>query len=77
MFVDRTANLDVAARRIAWGRFINAGQTCVAPDYVLATSDVIEPLAGKIAEAVTRFFGSDLQHSDSFGRIITPGISTG
>lgn len=52
------------------GRFINAGQTCVAPDYVLATSDVIEPLAGKIAEAVTRFFGSDLQHSDSFGRII-------
>ena len=60
-----------------WGRFINAGQTCVAPDYVLATSDVIEPLAGKIAEAVTRFFGSDLQHSDSFGRIITPGISTG
>lgn len=70
VFVDRTANLDVAARRIAWGRFINAGQTCVAPDYVLATSDVIEPLAGKIAEAVTRFFGSDLQHSDSFGRII-------
>ncbi len=41
-----------------------------APDYVLATSDVIEPLAGKIAEAVTRFFGSDPQHSDSFGRII-------
>ena len=70
VFVDRTANLDVAARRIAWGRFINAGQTCVAPDYVLATSDVIEPLAGKIAEAVTRFFGSDPQHSDSFGRII-------
>ena len=35
-------------------------------DYVLTTSDVIEPLAGKIAEAVTRFFGSDLQHSDSF-----------
>lgn len=57
-----------AAHRL--GRFINAGQTCVAPDYVLATSDVIEPLAGKIAEAVTRFFGSDLQHSDSFGRII-------
>lgn len=70
VFVDRTANLDVAARRIAWGRFINAGQTCVAPDYVLTTSDVIEPLAGKIAEAVTRFFGSDPQHSDSFGRII-------
>ena len=69
-FVDRTADINVAARRIAWGKFTNAGQTCVAPDYVLATSDVIEPLAGKIAEAVTRFFGSDLQHSDSFGRII-------
>ena len=69
-FVDRTADINVAARRIAWGKFTNAGQTCVAPDYVLATSDVIEPLAGKIAEAVTRFFGSDPQHSDSFGRII-------
>ena len=68
--VDKTADVKLAARRIAFGKVLNAGQTCVAPDYVLATSDVIEPLAGKIAEAVTRFFGSDLQHSDSFGRII-------
>ena len=43
----------------------------VAPDCGFnRSSDVIEPLAGKIAEAVTRFFGSDPQHSDSFGRII-------
>ena len=41
-FVDRTADINVAARRIAWGKFTNAGQTCVAPDYVLATPDVAE-----------------------------------
>ncbi|WP_314688835.1 aldehyde dehydrogenase family protein, partial [uncultured Bifidobacterium sp.] len=39
VFVDGSADLEVAARRIAWGRFINAGQTCVAPDYVLVTPD--------------------------------------
>lgn len=70
VFVDGTANLDVAARRIAWGRFINAGQTCVAPDYVLATADVADELARRIAEATTRFFGPDPQRSDSYARIV-------
>ena len=70
VFVDRTANLDVAARRIAWGRFINAGQTCVAPDYVLATPDVAEALAERIAVAITEFYGEDPKASPDFGRII-------
>ncbi|RSX54382.1 aldehyde dehydrogenase [Bifidobacterium goeldii] len=71
VFVDGTADLNVAARRIAWGRFINAGQTCVAPDYVLATADVAQKLAEKISEAVTRFFGADPRQSASFGRIVS------
>ena len=70
VFVDRTANLDVAARRIAWGRFINAGQTCVAPDYVLATPDIARTLAERISEAITQFFGPDPRQSTSFGRIV-------
>ncbi|MEE1324630.1 MAG: aldehyde dehydrogenase family protein, partial [Bifidobacteriaceae bacterium] len=69
-YVDGTTDLDVAAERIAWGRFINAGQTCVAPDYVLATADVAEDLAHKIANTLIRFFGENPQTSDSYGRII-------
>lgn len=70
VFVDRTANLAVAADRIAWGRFINAGQTCVAPDYVLATPYIADRLAELIAASARRFFGDDPQQSRSYARII-------
>lgn len=60
----------MAARRIAWGKFTNAGQTCVAPDYVLATPDVAEALAERIAVAITEFYGEDPKASPDFGRII-------
>ena len=69
-FVDRTVDINVAARRIAWGKFTNAGQTCVAPDYVLATPDVAEALAERIAVAITEFYGEDPKASPDFGRII-------
>ncbi|NMM98736.1 aldehyde dehydrogenase family protein [Bifidobacterium olomucense] len=69
-FVDRTADINVAARRIVWGKFTNAGQTCVAPDYVLATPDVAEKLAKRIAVAVTEFFGENPQDSHDYGRIV-------
>ena len=68
--MDRTADINVAARRIAWGKFTNAGQTCVAPDYVLATPDVAEALAERIAVAITEFYGEDPKASPDFGRII-------
>ena len=68
--MDRTADINVAARRIVWGKFTNAGQTCVAPDYVLATPDVAEALAKRIAVAVTEFYGKNPQDSPNFGRII-------
>ena len=69
-FVDGTVPLAATARRIAWGKFTNAGQTCVAPDYVLATPDVAQVLAERIALAVTEFYGEDPQASHSFARII-------
>ncbi|MBW3093586.1 aldehyde dehydrogenase family protein [Bifidobacterium sp. 82T10] len=73
VFVDGTANLDVAARRIAWGRFVNAGQTCVAPDYVLATPDIADDLARRIARAARFMFGDDAfaPQSSSYARIIS------
>lgn len=70
VFVDASANLDVAAGRIAWGRFTNAGQTCVAPDYVLTTPDLVKPLAQKIAAFTRKFFGDNPAKSASYGRIV-------
>ncbi|QTB92049.1 aldehyde dehydrogenase family protein [Bifidobacterium saguini] len=69
-FVDSTVNLNVAARRIAWGKFSNAGQTCVAPDYVLATADIAQALAERIALAVTEFYGENPAMSPDYGRIV-------
>lgn len=64
------ADLAVAARRIAWGRFMNAGQTCVAPDFVLAHASVREELVRRLAQAVRDFYGDDPRRSPDFGRIV-------
>jgi aldehyde dehydrogenase (NAD+) len=69
-YVHASADLDVAARRIAWGKFLNAGQTCIAPDYVLADREVRDALVDKLAAQIGRFYGSDAQQSASFGRIV-------
>ena len=62
--------LDVAARRIAWGKFMNAGQTCVAPDFVLADRRIREPLVEGLKRAVQEFYGPDPQKSQDYGRIV-------
>ena len=69
-YVHASANLDVAARRIAWGKFLNAGQTCIAPDYVLVDHQVRDQLVDALAARITEFFGADPQQSASFGRIV-------
>jgi aldehyde dehydrogenase (NAD+) len=68
--VDKSANLRVAARRIAQGKFINAGQTCVAPDYVLADESIIESLLDELARAVHEFYGEDAHACCEYARII-------
>jgi aldehyde dehydrogenase (NAD+) len=68
--VDRDADLDVAARRIAWGKFFNTGQTCIAPDYLLVQKDVEAPLLEKIKAAIARFYGDEPKKSPDYGRII-------
>ena len=69
-YVDRSADLDVTARRIAWGKFYNAGQTCVAPDYVLAHADVRDALLERLAAAIRTFYGDDPKASADYGRIV-------
>jgi len=68
--VDHTADLDVTAKRIVWGKFFNAGQTCVAPDYVLVEESVHDALLTRMVAAVREFYGDDPQRSDSYCRIV-------
>ncbi|RJE88521.1 aldehyde dehydrogenase [Paenibacillus sp. 1011MAR3C5] len=68
--IDRTANLELAAKRIAWGKWMNAGQTCIAPDYLIVHESVKEPFARKLQEIIRSFYGDNPQASADYGRII-------
>jgi len=57
--VDETANLEIAARRIIWGKYVNAGQTCVAPDYLLVHHTVKAALIEKMKAYIVKFYGND------------------
>jgi aldehyde dehydrogenase (NAD+) len=69
--VHSSARLRVAARRIAFGRWMNAGQTCTAPDYVLVFKDAAEAFLRELRDAVLRFYGPDPQKSADYGRIVS------
>lgn len=68
--VEEDANIKVAARRIAVTKFSNAGQMCVAPDYILAHRNVKDTLVTELKKAITSFFTEDASTSDSYGKII-------
>lgn len=68
--VDKGCDLEKAASRIAWGKFTNAGQTCIAPDYVLVHKAVEAGLVAALAGKITDFFGPDAQDATDYCRII-------
>jgi aldehyde dehydrogenase (NAD+) len=71
--VDGTANLRDAAEKIVWGKFLNAGQTCVAPDYVLVQASAQEGLVAEMKAAISRYYdteGQGAKQSDSYARIV-------
>ncbi|XP_025090313.1 aldehyde dehydrogenase family 3 member B1-like isoform X4 [Pomacea canaliculata] len=70
VFIDGNADMNVVARRIAWGKFCNAGQTCIAPDYVMCTVETQEKLLDKMKVVLEEFYTTNAQTSESFGRII-------
>ncbi len=70
VYVDDTVDIDAAARRIAWGKFMNAGQTCVAPDYLLATAEVARRLEPALIAATRDLYGDDPEASPDYGRIV-------
>lgn len=68
--VEANSNIPLAARRIIWGKCLNAGQTCIAPDYVMVERSVASQLIEEMKQAITRMFGNDPLHSNDLPRII-------
>lgn len=68
--IHRSANLKVAARRIAWGKFTNAGQTCVAPDYLLVDAAISQTFIDLLKKAIVDFYGENPKESPDFARMI-------
>ncbi len=68
--VDETANLQLSARRIVWGKIINAGQTCVAPDYILVHQKVKKEFTTYLIQEIEKALGTNPEQSPDFARIV-------
>lgn len=68
--VDKEGDIDIFAKRIVWGKFLNAGQTCVAPDYVYVHKDIKDKLIEKIVKYIEYFYGKNIKDNDEYPRII-------
>lgn len=69
--IDETASIKVTAKRIVWGKFINCGQTCIAPDFLIVNEKIKNKLVNEIINQIKHIYGDDAQVSDSYGRIIS------
>lgn len=70
VIIDDTSNLKVAAERIAFGKFMNAGQTCVAPDYILIDNEIKVKFVEALQATIQEFYGAQIEQSEDFGRIV-------
>lgn len=68
--VDETAAIPLAAKRIVWGKYLNCGQTCVAPDYILCKTQVKDQLIEELGRQITKQFGKDPLQNPDYGKII-------
>ena len=68
--VDETANLKVASKRIVFGKFLNCGQTCIAPDFILVHESVKKDFTEKIIERIRKIYNEDVENSENYSRII-------
>lgn len=72
VIVTSSADIELTAKRIIWGKFINAGQTCIAPDYVLVQEKIKDDLISMMKKVLKAFYGDDVQSSPDYSRIINP-----
>jgi aldehyde dehydrogenase (NAD+) len=70
LYIDHTVDIEAAAQRIVWAKFLNAGQTCVAPDYILASSAIQAKLEAHLVAAIAALFGPEPEKSPDYGRIV-------
>jgi len=70
VYVDKSTDVTITAQRIAWGKWMNAGQTCIAPDYIITTADMVTPLVDALKKQIEKMFGKDPKQSKSYGRIV-------
>lgn len=70
VYVDSSADLTITAQRIAWGKWMNAGQTCIAPDYILTSADMVKPLVDALKAQIEKMFGKDPKQSASYGKVV-------
>lgn len=70
VIVDETAKLDKMVKRIIWGKFSNAGQTCVAPDYILVQENVYDEFIKKSIESIKEFYSENIKDNKDYGRIV-------
>jgi len=68
--VDKDVDIDLTARRIAWGKYLNAGQTCICPDYLFVHKDVRDDLIESLKKYINKFYGENKKESNDFCRII-------
>ena len=69
--IDKDANLKTAASRVVWGKLLNAGQTCIAPDYFMVHKDVKQKFMSLLADKTETFYGLNAKESEDYGRIST------
>lgn len=69
-FIDRDCDLDIACRRITWGKYMNCGQTCIAPDYILCEASLQDQIVQKVKDTVKDFYGENVKDSPDYERII-------
>ena len=70
-YIDETANIDMTVKRILWGKCVNAGQTCIAPDYILCPKSVQEKFVAKAKTVLNEWYGENIQNSPDLCRIIS------
>ena len=68
--VDASANIKLAAKRIVWGKYLNCGQTCVAPDYILCESSIKDEFVAEVIKQIKKQFGNDPLKNSDYGKII-------
>jgi len=71
VYIDNTMDMSMAAKRILWGKCINVGQTCIAPDYMLCTSEVQNKFIEEAKKILLEWFGDNPRENPDLSRIIT------